>query len=207
MKLKSYGHCKPEIAKSAYIDPFASVTGKVSIGEDSSMWAMTSARGDVNWISIGVCTNIQEGTILHTTHEDDFSPKAAPLIIGNYVTVGHNVTLHSCQIEDFSLIGIGSIVLDSAVVQKNALVGAGSLVPPGKIIEGGYLWLGNPIKKIRKLTPKDIEFFTYSAKAYVKLKNDTLARNEKKHNLSTNSVNGSSFDASEKIMEKQHDSA
>ncbi len=175
MNFTNYGSRKPQIAQSAYIDPKASVTGKVTIGENSSMWAMSTARGDVNSISIGIATNIQEGTVLHVTHEDGYSPKAVPLIIGNGVTVGHNVTLHSCTVEDYSLIGIGSIVLDGAIVQKNSLIAAGSLVPPGKIIEGGFLWLGNPAKKIRELTPKEIEFFTYSSEIYVKLKNEALA--------------------------------
>ena len=91
-------------------------------------------------------------------------------MIGNDVTVGHGVTLHACTLEDNCLIGIGSIVLDGAVVRKNAMLGAGSLVPGGKELDGGYLWMGRPAKKMRELTEKEIEYLAYSAEHYVKVK-------------------------------------
>ena len=91
--------------------------------------------------------------------------------VGNDVTVGHNVVLHACTIEDLCLIGMGSVVLDGSVVQSGAMVGAGSLVPPKKILDGGFMWLGSPVKKARELTEKEKAFLKYSARHYVKLKN------------------------------------
>lgn len=172
MSTEAYLEHSPTLNKNVYIAPTASVIGKVTLGEDSSVWPMAVVRGDVNTIEIGERSNIQDGCVLHVTHDGQYSPGGQALVIGKDVTVGHKVTLHACTIEDETLIGIGSIVLDNAVVEKHALIGAGSLVPPGKIIEGGYLWMGSPVKKIRPLTDEEISFFKYSAEHYVRLKND-----------------------------------
>jgi carbonic anhydrase/acetyltransferase-like protein (isoleucine patch superfamily) len=102
------------------------------------------------------------------SHQSEYS-NATDCIVGDYVTIGHNVVLHGCHIKNESLIGMGAIVLDNAIVEKNCLVGAGSLVPNNKILESGFLYLGSPVKKIRQLTAKEISFFRYSAEHYVKL--------------------------------------
>ncbi len=161
----------PDIHPDAFIDKSAVVCGDVVIGRDSSVWPQVSIRGDIHHIRIGERSNIQDGAILHVTHDSEYVPGGYALTVGDDVTVGHNVILHACQIENLCLIGMGSVVLDGAVVQSGAMVGAGSLVPPNKKLEGGYLWLGSPVKRVRALTAKEISFLTYSAEQYVKLKN------------------------------------
>jgi len=172
--IEDYKGQSPSIDKTAYIASKAVVIGKVRIGRDCSIWPMASVRGDVNYIEIGEYSNIQDCCVLHVTHDGIYSPGGQPLIIKDYVTVGHSVTLHACTIKSYSLIGIGSIVLDKAVVNERVLVGAGSLVPPGKVLDSEHLYLGSPVKKIRKLTKLELDFFEYSAKHYVKLKNDYI---------------------------------
>ncbi|MEM8843647.1 MAG: gamma carbonic anhydrase family protein [Pseudomonadota bacterium] len=170
MTIRTFQNHTPVIADTAYVDSTALVIGQVNIGSHSSVWPMTVIRGDINTVTIGERTNIQDGSILHVTHEGPYSPGGVKLAIGNNVTVGHSVVLHACRLEDTCLIGIGSIVLDGAVVQKHTMVGAGSLVPGGKELEGGYLWMGRPAKKMRELTEKEIEYLSYSADHYVKVK-------------------------------------
>ena len=169
--IRNFENFSPEIAATAFIDKSAVVTGNVSIGEDSSVWPCCSVRGDIHSITIGERTNIQDGSILHVTHDSEFAPGGFKLSIGDDVTVGHNVVLHACTAEDKCLIGMGSVVLDGSTVQSGAMVGAGSLVPPNKILTGGFMWLGSPVKKVRELTDKEKEFLAYSAKQYVLLKN------------------------------------
>ncbi|MDT8282386.1 MAG: gamma carbonic anhydrase family protein [Gammaproteobacteria bacterium] len=169
--IRSFENYTPQIASSAFIDDSAVVTGDVVIGDDSSVWPCCSVRGDIHSIRIGQRSNIQDGSVLHVTHDSEYAPGGARLTVGNDVTVGHNVILHACTVEDLCLIGMGSVVLDGAIVQSGAMVGAGSLVPPNKILEGGYLWLGSPVKKVRPLTDKEAAFLSYSAEHYVKLKN------------------------------------
>jgi carbonic anhydrase/acetyltransferase-like protein (isoleucine patch superfamily) len=169
--IRSFEEYIPQLADSVFVDDSAVVTGNVSIGEDSSIWPCCSVRGDIHSISIGARSNIQDGSILHVTHDSEYAPGGNKLTVGDDVTVGHNVVLHACTIEDLCLIGMGSIVLDGAVVQSGAMVGAGSLVPPNKVLEGGYMWLGSPVKKVRELTDKEKAFLEYSARHYVKLKN------------------------------------
>lgn len=169
--IRSFENFTPQIAATAFIDESAVVIGNVTIGEDSSVWPCCSVRGDIHTISIGARSNIQDGSVLHVTHDSDFAPGGFSLTVGDDVTVGHNVVLHACTIEDRCLIGMGSVVLDGSVVQSGAMVGAGSLVPPNKILEGGYMWLGSPVKKVRELTEKEKTFLGYSANHYVALKN------------------------------------
>lgn len=169
--MQAFQGISPTIDKSVYIAKSADVIGKVTLESDSSVWPQAVVRGDVNTVTIGQRTNIQDASVLHVTHDGPFSPGGAPLQLGNDITVGHSVTLHACTIEDECLIGIGSIVLDKAVVKKHSLLGAGTLVPPGKILESGFLWCGSPAKAIRPLTEQEINFFSYSAMHYVKLKN------------------------------------
>jgi carbonic anhydrase/acetyltransferase-like protein (isoleucine patch superfamily) len=169
--IRSFEGFTPQIGKAVFIDESSVVTGHVTIGEDSSVWPCCSIRGDIHSITIGARTNIQDGCILHVTHDSEYAPGGFKLTVGNEVTVGHNVVLHACTVEDLCLIGMGSVVLDGAVVQSGAMVGAGSLVPPNKVLEGGYMWLGSPVKKARELTDKEKTFLKYSAQQYVKLKN------------------------------------
>ena len=161
--------CSPQLAEGAWVHPRATIIGEVSLGADSSVWPGAVIRGDVNSISIGDATNIQDGSVLHVSHKTELDPVGGPLKIGARVTVGHTVILHACTIEDECLIGMGSIILDRAVVKTHVLLGAGSLVPEGKVLESGYLYLGRPAKQVRLLTEAEIVYFDYSARHYVKL--------------------------------------
>lgn len=168
MPIRNFEKFCPNIAPTAYIDPLAVIVGQVTLGDFASLWPMVVARGDINDITIGARTNIQDGTVLHVTHAGPYST-GYPLIIGDDVTVGHQATLHACTIEHHCLIGIGAIVLDNAVVPPYTLLAAGSLVPPNKTLESGYLWRGRPATKIRPLTAAEMEYFAYSANHYVEL--------------------------------------
>lgn len=172
--IRSFKNITPQIHSSAYVDETAVVIGDVHIGKATSVWPLSVIRGDIQSIRIGEQTNIQDGSILHVTHGSEFStPQGRPLLIGNQVTVGHKAVLHACTIHDLCLIGMGSIMLDGAVAEEHVMLGAGSLVPPGKILQSGYLWLGNPVRKARELTAKEREYLAYSAKNYCKLSANT----------------------------------
>lgn len=171
MTTRIFENFAPQIDETAFVDNTALVIGDVVIGSDSSIWPMTTVRGDVNSIRIGKRTNIQDGSVLHVTHDGEFAPGGFALTIGDNVTVGHKVILHACTVGNHCLVGMGATVLDGAILEDYAMLGAGSLVSPGKTLEGGYLWLGTPAKKIRELTNKEKKWLEYSADHYVELKN------------------------------------
>ena len=175
MNIRPYRKHFPRLGANVYIDPAALVIGDVELGEDASLWPFTVARGDVNYIRIGARTNIQDGTVLHVTHDGPYSPGGLPLLIGADVTVGHGAILHACRIEDACLIGMHATVLDGAVVNRHSMIGAGALVAPGKIVGEGELWVGNPARCVRKLSEQEIERLYYSAQHYVRLKDRYLA--------------------------------
>lgn len=147
MILSYKGH-NPIIDKSVYISKMATVSGDVNIGPESSVWPGAVIRGDVSPTVIGQKVNIQDLSMLHQ------SPNL-PLVIEDEVTIGHQVTLHSCTIRKQALIGMGSIILDGAEIGEGAFVGAGSLVPPGKKIPAGMMAFGRPAKVIREVTDED----------------------------------------------------
>ncbi len=167
-----YRSTMPTVHGSAYVDESAAVIGDVKIGADSSVWPMTVLRGDVNCIRIGERSNVQDGSVIHVTHRHPAIPDGHATLIGDDVTIGHQVTLHGCTIGNQCLIGIGAIVLDGAVLHDHVLLGAGSLVTEGKELEGGYLYHGAPARRIRPLTEQELALFAYSAQHYVRLKND-----------------------------------
>ncbi len=176
MPLRNFQDHTPNIAATAYVDGTALVIGDVVVAEDASLWPMVVVRGDIHSIEIGARTNIQDSCVLHVTHDSQFSPGGNPLRIGADVTVGHRVILHGCTVEDRCLIGMGSVVLDGARVCSGAMVGAGSLVTSGKELEGGFLWLGSPAKRVRPLTKAEQQFLEYSVHHYVELKNQHMAQ-------------------------------
>jgi len=178
MPLSPYLDIRPSIGESTYIHNSAQIIGDVHIGCDSSIWCNTVLRGDVNRIFIGDCSNIQDFAMGHVSHKSAAKPDGSPLIIGNYVTIGHSVILHGCTIGDECLIGMGSIVMDDVVVEKNVMLGAGSLVSPGKTLESGYLYVGRPAAKVRALSPEEIVYLRYSAEHYVRIKNNYLLTNQ-----------------------------
>ncbi|WP_035436118.1 gamma carbonic anhydrase [Bacillus sp. UNC322MFChir4.1] len=145
-----YKDKNPKIADSAFIADYVTITGDVTIGEESSIWFNTVIRGDVSPTIIGDRTNIQDQCTLHQ------SPKY-PLILEDDVTIGHQVILHSCTVKKDALIGMGSIILDGAEIGEGAFIGAGSLVPQGKKIPPNTLAFGRPAKVIRELTEEDRE--------------------------------------------------
>jgi len=175
MSIRKFKQYTPDIGKDVYIDESAVVIGQVEIGHESSVWPNTTIRGDVNWIKIGANTSVQDGSVLHVTHDHtNKHPGGFPLTVGSQVTIGHNVILHGCTIEDNCLIGMGAIILDDAHLEKNVFLAAGALVSPGKRLESGYLYVGSPAKKLRALTDEEIDGLQYSAEHYVRLKNEYL---------------------------------
>ena len=167
--LRTFDGITPSIHPSCFIDERALIIGDAALGEHSSVWPMAVIRADVNSVRIGRCSNIQDFSMLHETHRRPEDPQGAPLVIGNYVTVGHHVNLHGCTIHDEVLLGIGTIVLDRVVVESQVMIGAGSLVPPGKRLASGWLYVGSPVKAVRRLTPDELNFLRYSAEHYQRL--------------------------------------
>ena len=174
--IRAFQGVSPIIGEGTYVDEAATVIGDVVLGDDVSIWPGTVVRGDVNYIRIGSRTNVQDGTIIHVTHDGPYGkPGGFATVIGEDVTIGHAAVIHACVIEDACLIGMGATVLDGALIKKNGFVGAGAVIPPGKVVESGELWLGNPAKCVRKLSEKEIEQLYYSAQHYMRLKDKYLA--------------------------------
>jgi len=166
----SFNGQRPQIDPSAYIAETADLIGDVTIGADSSVWFRSVIRGDVNHIRIGARTNIQDGSVLHVmkgTH---------PLILGDEVTVGHNVTLHGCTIESRCLIGMGSIILNGAIIGQGSIVAAGSLVPENTQVPPRSLFMGHPAQFRRHLTDADLDLIRQYAANYVAYKDSYLAQ-------------------------------
>ena len=172
--IRPYKGTYPGIADTAYVDLSAVVIGRVKIGEDSSVWPCAVIRGDVHDIEIGARTNIQDGCVIHATHDGVYTPGGLSTFIGDDVTLGHNATIHACKIGNACLIGMNAVVLDGALVHDKVIVAAGAVVGPGKELESGFLWRGSPIRKARELSDKELEFLEYSAKHYIKLKNEYM---------------------------------
>ena len=149
----------PSIPASAWVADSAQVIGKVALGEEASVWFGAVLRGDTDWLRLGRGSNVQDGSVLHTD-------AGIELVVGDNVTVGHQVMLHGCSIGDNCLIGIQSVVLNGARVGRNCLVGAGSLVTEGKEFPEGSLIMGRPARVVRELTPQQIEAITRSAQHY-----------------------------------------
>ena len=149
----------PHIAATAWVADSAQVMGQVELGEGASVWFGAVVRGDTDRITIGAGSNIQDASVLH-------ADAGQPLLVGERVTVGHQVVLHGCTIGDESLIGIGAVVLNGAKIGRNCLVGAGALVTEGKEFPDGSMILGSPAKAVRQLTPAQIEGLRQSARHY-----------------------------------------
>ncbi len=174
MAIHSFKGKQPQISDRVMIAPESYVLGDVTIGADSSVWPGAVIRGDMHRISIGERTSVQDGAVLHITHASDYNPGGYPLVIGNDVTIGHQACLHGCTIGNEVLIGIGSTILDGAVIEDQVIIAAGTLVPPGKRLESGFMYKGSPATQARSLTDKEKAYFKYTAGNYVKLKDDYL---------------------------------
>lgn len=168
----------PAVDKDAFVAPSASVIGDVQVGRGSSIWYGCVLRGDVNSISIGSGTNIQDNSLVHVA-KSNLSGKALPTIIGDKVTVGHAAVLHGCTVEDEAFVGMGATLLDGVFVEKHAMVAAGALVRQNTRIPYGEVWGGNPAKFLRKLTEEEIAFISESAVNYTNLALVHAAENAK----------------------------
>ncbi|MFU2510715.1 gamma carbonic anhydrase family protein [Pseudoalteromonas sp. ASV78] len=175
MTIRSYKGMTPTFNQSVYVDESAVLVGNITLGDNSSIWPLVAARGDVNYIRIGERTNIQDGSVLHLTRASKSNPDGYPLIIGDDVTVGHKVMLHGCRLGNRILVGMGAIVMDNAIVEDDVIIGGGSLVPPNKRLESGFLYVGSPVKQARPLTEQELSFLKISATNYVELKDEYLA--------------------------------
>ncbi|ELY3774359.1 gamma carbonic anhydrase family protein [Cronobacter dublinensis] len=174
--LRPYKNTFPQTGQRVMVDSSSVVIGDVRMADDVGVWPLVVIRGDVNYVSVGARTNIQDGSVLHVTHKSSYNPDGNPLLIGEDVTVGHKVMLHGCTIGNRVLVGMGSIVLDGAIIEDDVMIGAGSLVPQNKRLESGYLYLGSPVKQIRPLKEAEREGLRYSANNYVKWKDEYLAQ-------------------------------
>ncbi len=151
---------KPALGRGVYIARGAAVLGDVTLGDFSSVWYNAVVRGDINRIVVGHHTNIQDNAVLHLA--DDFA-----CVVGNYVTIGHSAVVHACTVGDETLVGMGAIILDGAVIGEQCLIGARALVTQGANIPAGSLVLGSPAKVVRALTPDERAGLKYWAEKYV----------------------------------------
>lgn len=168
IKLFPYKDLFPQLHPSVFLASGVKIVGDVKIGANSSIWYNTVIRGDVHYVKIGEMTNIQDCSMLHVTNG------RYPLNIGSKVTIGHSVKLHGCTLQDLCLIGIGSIVLDGAVVETNSMVAAGAVVKPNFIVPSGKLVAGVPARIVRDLTDEEINDFEKSALRYRKYTEITI---------------------------------
>ena len=165
--IKAYKGMLPKIHPSVFIAESADLIGKVNIKENSSVWYGAVLRGDVDAIHIGRFTNVQDQTVIHADPD-------MPTIIGNNVTIGHSAVIHSCEIKDNVLIGMGAIILPNVIIHENVIIGAGTLIPPGKEIPSHSMVFGSPAKIIRNLTEKEIKNIHESSMHYKELAEDYL---------------------------------
>ena len=166
--IRSYKGVRPTIPATCYVDESAQIIGDVVLGEHASVWMNTVVRGDVHEIRIGARSNVQDNSVLHGMLGQ------YGVYLGEYVTVGHSVTLHGCVIEDRCLIGMGSIILNGAKIGAGSIIAGGTLIPEKTVVEPGSLWMGSPGKFRRKLDEKDHEAIMRYARNYLGYKEDYL---------------------------------
>lgn len=153
----------PKLDPTAFVAPGAYVIGDVEIGADSSIWYTSVLRGDEESIRIGARSNVQDGSVIHTT------TGLADTWIGDDVLIGHMCIIHGCRLEDRAFVGMGATILDNAVIESDAMLAAGALLTPGKRIPSGQLWAGRPAKFMRDLTEQDLKANAMSVEEYVRL--------------------------------------
>jgi carbonic anhydrase/acetyltransferase-like protein (isoleucine patch superfamily) len=173
MSIRPFRNITPTLGARAFVDASAVVIGRVTLGDDVSVWPTVVIRGDVNDITIGARSNIQDGSVLHVNSPSPQQPGGFPLVIGENVTIGHRCVLHGCTIGNYCLVGMGAIVLDGVVLEDYVFIGAGAVVTPGKRLTRG-LYLGSPARRVRDLTEHEIAELNESANHYAELKNDYM---------------------------------
>lgn len=161
--LINFRNMSPKIAKDVFIAKGAIIAADVTIGDNSGIWFNSVIRGDVAPVTIGKNTNIQDGSVIHTSRFD------GPTHIGDNITVGHMALIHACTLHNNCFVGMSSTIMDNAIIEEWGFVGAGSLVTPGKVIRKKELWAGRPAKFVRYITDDEIEFMKGNVKNYVEL--------------------------------------
>lgn len=156
----------PDVADDAFVAAGSRVIGRVKIGPEASIWYNCVVRGDVNDISIGAHTNIQDGTVIHCDSPEE-GDDGYPTTIGEDCLVGHMVLLHGCTLKDRAFVGMGAIVLNGAVIESDGMLAAGAMLTGGKTIKSGELWGGRPAKFMRNLTPEEIAGNQQGVRNYV----------------------------------------
>lgn len=174
MALRDYLGARPVLGARVYVDESAVLIGRVTLGEDTSVWPFAVIRGDVNRIEIGARSNIQDGSVLHVVSDSPTVPGGMPLLIGDDVTVGHRTVLHGARIGHRCLIGMGAVVLDGAIIDDDVIVAAGSVVTPGKHLAPRGLYMGTPARRVRELRDVEVDRLLYGAAHYVRLKDDYI---------------------------------
>ena len=159
--IRSFQGKLPVVPGSCYIDPSAQILGDVVLGERSSVWMNAVLRGDVNSIRLGSCSNVQDCSVLHGQRYK------YPVIVGDWVTIGHNCTVHGCTVEDMVVIGMGARVLNNSRIGEGSIIAAGAVVPEGTIVPPRTLWAGVPAKLRRELGDKDRELIREYALNYL----------------------------------------
>lgn len=171
-----YRNILPNIDKSVFVANNAVISGDVKIAKNSSVWYNCVLRGDVTRIEVGEKTNIQDGSILHGTRPNHAQNKTgnegAPVIVGSYVTIGHNAIVHACTIEDYAFVGMGAIVMDLSRIEQYGMLAAGAVLTPNKVVKSGQIWAGNPAKYFRDLTQVEKDYIVTSANNYLELANE-----------------------------------
>ena len=162
-RILAYRGVRPRLADDVFVAPGACVIGDVEIGASSSIWFGCVVRGDVNHVRIGARSNLQDGTIVHVTHDGN------PTLVGDEVTVGHGCILHACTLDDRAFVGMDATLLDGSRVETDAMLAAGALLTPGKCVPSGELWAGRPARLLRELRPGEIVAFAERNALYVKL--------------------------------------
>jgi carbonic anhydrase/acetyltransferase-like protein (isoleucine patch superfamily) len=165
----SFNGATPRIASTAFVADSADLIGDVTLGEHASVWFRCVLRADIHYIRIGARSNIQDGTVAHGMKD------LYPVIVGDEVTVGHNVTLHGCVIENLCLIGMGSVILNNARIGAGSIIAAGSLVTEGTVVPPRSLFMGSPAAFRRHLTDVDLDLIRRYADNYVAYKDAYLA--------------------------------
>lgn len=176
--VRTFQGISPRLGHRVYIDPAATVIGNVTLADDASVWPGAVIRGDMQSIEVGHRSNVQDSAVLHTTHDSEFNPGGWRLVIGDDVVIGHRAILHSCTLGNRILVGNGAVINDAAVIEDEVIVGAGCGVPAGKTLESGFVYVGNPCRKLRPVTEKETRFFLHSPAHYVKLKDQYLAEQD-----------------------------
>ena len=157
-----YRNKAPTIDKTSFIAENATLIGEVYIGKYSSIWFSAVLRGDINYISIGDYTSVQDGAVIHVT-------KTLSSKVGNYVTIGHGAMLHGCIVDDLVLIGSGANVLDEVTIGKNSIIAAGAVITPRTVIPANSMVMGVPGKVVRTISPEEVSFLREHAEEYVQL--------------------------------------